>query len=356
MKKVLIINPFGIGDVLFTTSMINAIKQNSQDTRISYWCNERVRELIRNIPNLDKTFALSRGDLKRISRESKFTGLKKLIKLLIEVKREGFDTAFDFSLDHRYGMIAKLLGIKNRIGYNYKNRGRFLTHKINIEGFSEKHMVNYYADLLKFINIEPETNGLSLSVSEEQNTRMLDLLSNFGISENDILVGIAPGAGASWGNDASVKHWPNKKFAQLADKIITQLKTKIVIIGDKDERLIAQGLIKEMTNSAVDLTGKTEIRDLVALINNLDILITNDGGPLHIAVALGIKTVSIFGPVDPMVYGPYPPCAKHIVVTNHSLDCRPCYKNFRFNGCDYSRRCVEDISLEDVFLAVKELI
>ncbi len=355
MKKFLIINPFGIGDVLFTTPLIKAIKDNFPDSSIGYWCNERVKDLFKGEPNIDKVFALSRGDLKRYSNSSKFLALRKIIKLLSDIKKEKYEVAFDFSLDHRYGFLSKILGIKKRIGYDYKNRGRFLTDKIVLEGYKSRHIVEYYLELLKFIGIIAKTNYLNLSISGDGKLQAKELLIEAGVRENELLVGIAPGAGASWGKEAYLKHWLAKNFSQLADKIISEFNAKIVILGDSNERQIIQKIIYSMRYNAIDLVGRTNLQQLLGVISSLRLLVTNDGGPLHMAVACGVNTVSMFGPVDELVYGPYPAGPNHIVIKK-DLSCRPCYNNFRFSGCEYNRRCIEDITVDDVFLAVRKLI
>ncbi len=153
MKKFLIINPFGVGDVLFTTPVITSLKDKYPDSTIGYWCNERVKDIFADDPNIDKIFALSRGDLKRTYGNSRLEGIKRFLWLAFSIKKEKFDVVLDFSLDHRYSLLAKLLGIKKRIGFNYKNRGRFLTDKIDIDGYEDKHVVEYYLDLLKFIKM-----------------------------------------------------------------------------------------------------------------------------------------------------------------------------------------------------------
>ena len=105
----------------------------------------------------------------------------------------------------------------------------------------------------------------------------------------------------------------------------------------------------------LDLTGKLNLKELAAVINESKLLICNDGGPLHMAAALGVKTVSVFGPVDEAVYGPYPPDAKHVVVKK-DLPCRPCYKDFRFTGCVNNRRCLEGITVDEVYGQIKGLL
>lgn len=355
MNRFLIINPFGIGDVLFTTPVIKAIKDNLPDSHIGYWCNERVFPILKDNPAIDRILTGSRGDLKKIFEKSFIQGLSRSFGLLSQIKKEKFEVCLDYSLDHRYSLLAKLAGIKKRIGFNYKNRSKFLTDKIDIEGYSSKHMVEYYLQLLKPLNIEPRNGNLGLFISKEDEEKAKIKLKREGVLDKQLTIGIAPGAGASWGKDANLKHWPAIKFAQLADKLKEEFKVQALILGDMSERPIADIIISAAKHKPVDLVGKTTLLESAAIIKNLNLLITNDGGPLHMAVALGVKTVSIFGPVDEKVYGPYPPSGNHKVIKS-GISCRPCYKNFRLSGCINERRCIKDISVDEVYSAVGELI
>ncbi|MDD4979730.1 MAG: lipopolysaccharide heptosyltransferase II [Candidatus Omnitrophica bacterium] len=354
--KFLIINPFGIGDVLFTTPVIRAIKENYPDSIIDYWCNGRVAPVLRNNPRIDMVFALSRGDLKKIYRECIYKGIFRFWDLLFRIRKERFGAALDFSLDHRYGLIAKFAGIKKRIGFNYKKRGRFLTDRIDIDGYSDKHVVEYYLDLLKILAIIPQSRILELFVSEASRAKVKGIFGSYGVKDKDVVIGIAPGAGVSWGQDASLKHWPAKKFAQLADKLIANFGAKIIIIGDESEKPIADTLMNAMREKAIDLTGATTLEDLSAVIDNLAVLVTNDGGPLHMAAALGKKTVSFFGPVDPRVYGPYPVDEKRHIVLRSNLECSPCYVKFHLSGCGNNKECLEAIDVDSALDAVAKLL
>ncbi|HTZ11120.1 MAG TPA: glycosyltransferase family 9 protein [Candidatus Margulisiibacteriota bacterium] len=355
MKKFLIINPFGIGDVLFTKPVIMALKDSFPGCKVGYWCNERVSLILKNNPYIDKIFALSRGDLKKISKESKIDAIKKSWKLLREMRRERYDIALDFSLDHRYSLLAKLLGIKERFGFDYKGRGIFSTRKIYLEGYSSKHIVEYYLDLLKFLHIEPKTREMDLFVPESNRAKMRHMLTRYGLKEEDCCVGIFPGAGESWGKNASLKHWSALKFAQLADRLTESFSAKVILMGTDSEIPMADIIVAAAKNKIVNLVGKTSIDETAALMSLLDLVITNDGGPLHMAVALKLKTVSIFGPVDDLVYGPYPPSGDHIVI-KRQLDCRPCYMNFRFKGCAFNHACIDGITVEEVFQGARRLI
>ena len=354
-QKILIVNPFGIGDVLFSTPLISLLKEEIPDSSVSYWCNERTRPILANNQHIDKIFPLARGDLKKIFAVSRIKGIKALFSLTRQLKAEKFDLAFDLSLDHRYSLLLKMLGIKRRIGFDYKGRGKFLTDKIKIEGYAGKHMADHYLSLIKFLNIEPKTTGLGLYPIDEQVAKAKTNLSSLGISEKDLLIGIAAGAGASWGKDAQLKRWPAVKFAQLADKIMDNLEAKVLLLGNEEEEDIADTMLRNMRNKPLDLTGKTTLEELIALMSLLNIVIANDGGMLHMAVAVGTKTVSIFGPVDEAVYGPYPPSPDHIVIKNSGASCRPCYRNFRMPPCEKNRDCLANLTVEDVYSGVKKL-
>lgn len=354
-KKILLINPFGIGDVLFTTPIIHTLKDISADIKIGYLCNRRTASILENNPYIDSIFIYERDEFDAQRKKSNFAWIKKIISFLEQIKGGQFDLAIDFSLNTQYGFFSWYAGIKERIGYDFKKRGRFLSRKINLLDYNEKHIVEYYADLLKYLGLDLKYKNLELYPKKEDISRVEEILAKENISESDFLVGIVSGAGASWGKDAYLKRWSPENFAHLADKIIANYQAKIIIMGDYLEREIAQKIMGRMRCRATNLVGKTTIGEFASLLSKMKLVITNDGGPLHMAVALGVNSVSIFGPVNEIVYGPYPPSDRHMVIKKN-LTCRPCYKNFRFTGCFYDRKCIEDITVDEVYSAVKRLI
>lgn len=355
-KKILIINPFGIGDVLFTTPAIRAIKNRYPKAFIGYWCNERVEQILKNNPNIDRIFALSRGDLKKIFQKSKLKGMKESLRLFSEIKKEHFDISFDVSLDYRYNLISWLAGIEKRIGLNYKNRSKFLTHKIDIVGFDDKHVVEYYLDVLKFLNIGfPDSPKIELHLSKENCDWAAKFLQDNGIEEDGLLIGIAPGGGASWGGSANYLRWPEQKFAALSDILIKKHSAKIILFGSAEESEICNRIAPFLSKQAINIAGKLTLSQFVALFSKCKVIVCNDAGPLHVAVGLGVKTVCICGPVDEKVYGPFPYGSQNNRLVKKDLSCRPCYKRFRMADCS-KQICLEEISPEDALKAVEELI
>jgi 3-deoxy-D-manno-octulosonic-acid transferase len=355
-KKILIINPFGIGDVLFTTPIIHTLKDVFVQAKIGYLCNRRSAALVENNSYIDYLFLYDRDEFEALRKKSFFLWLKKAIGFLNEIKEKHFDLALDFSLNTQYGFFSWFCGIKERVGYDYKKRGIFLTKKIKLTGYDKKHIVEYYADLLALLGLKLGHKKLELYLKNEDVRRAEEMLKEAGITESDFLVGIIPGAGASWGEDAYLKHWPPENFALLSDKIIESRQAKIIILGNFLEKEIARTITKDMKEKAIDLSGMTTIGELAALLSKVKILITNDGGPLHMAVAQGVKTVSFFGPVDPKVYGPYPPDEKQHIVLRRNLECSPCYRNFRLAPCLKNKECLEGINVEDALGAVSALL
>ncbi len=353
--KILIINPFGIGDVLFTTPVINSIKARYPGSYIGYWCNLRVKPILESNPQINKVFALSRGDIKKIYHESFFKGVGSVIKLFKEMKLEFFDTCLDFSLDHRYSLFAKIIGIGKLFGFNYKHRGKFFTNCLDINGYNGMHVVEYYLELLNFLDIPVAERKLFLEAPFGSVTRAKLVLEASGVAENDFVIGVAPGAGGSWGKNAGYKHWSALRFAEVADRLIDKFQAKVLILGDETERDIADVLVHSMRNKPINMMGNTGLEILPAVIKNCKLLITNDGGPMHMAVALGVKTVSVFGPVSEIIYGPYPGSIDHVVLKK-TLACRPCYNNFKLEPCDRDKECLKDISADEVFDAAVKLL
>jgi ADP-heptose:LPS heptosyltransferase len=222
-------------------------------------------------------------------------------------------------------------------------------------GYHDKHVVEYYLKLLKFLNVPVNDKSLFLNVFASDDLKAKNIFASAGIEETDYVIGIFPGAGGSWGRDAALKHWPALKFAQVANKLMDKPGVKVVILGDESERKIAEVILHAMANKPIDLVGKTGLDILPAVIKNCNLLITNDGGPMHMAAALGIKSVSVFGPVSELVYGPYPASSEHIVLKT-DIECRPCYKNFRLSICDRDKECLKQVSVEAVFDAAVKLL
>lgn len=356
-KRILVINPFGIGDVTFSTPLLEVLKKEYPDSFIGYICNRRVSELIASNPCVDKIFMYEKDDYREAWARSKIQCVKKIWAFLTDIKNGHFDTSIDLSLAYPSSMLFGLVGIKKRLGLNYKNRGRFLTDKIDIDGFTDKHVIEYYSDVLKLLGIDTRKYQLKpkLYVSEQDRMWADSFLRNNGISQSELLIGLVPGCGASWGPDAKYRRWNPENFANVGDVLIDKYKARIILFGDSKEVGLCDKVKATMHGDVLTTCGKTSVGQLLGLLSKCGLLITNEGGTLHMAVAIDVPTVSIFGPVDDRIYGPYPASNRHAVITGDLVPCRPCYKKFKYRLCE-TNTCVSSISVEKVLKAAEKLL
>ncbi|MCM8783419.1 MAG: glycosyltransferase family 9 protein [Candidatus Omnitrophica bacterium] len=352
---ILVINPFGIGDVLFSTPLLRNIRNSFPDSFIAYLCNKRVAPLLENNPCIDEIFVFEKDEWRALWKRSRFTFVKKFYLFLSRIRKRKFHIAIDLSLGRQYNFFLWLIRVPKRIGFDYKERGIFLTHKIKIDGYHYKPVPAHYLELCRFLNIKPQQIKLEihLDAREEEKARQI-LKENGVIVGEDLIIGIAPGGGASWGKEAVLKHWKYDKLANLLGRLRDLYKAKIIMFGDEKERAICDEIVAKTKDKPLNLAGKTDLRTLASLMRQCRLIICNDGGPLHMAVSLGVKTVSIFGPVNEKVYGPYPPSFEHIVVTK-DVPCRPCYWKFRMPKCE-RRICLEEIEPQEIMQAVRMLL
>jgi len=353
-KKILIINTFGVGDVLFTTPLISNLKANYPGLYIGYICNRRTAALLERNPRVDRIFVYERDEFHTVYQRSKIALVTKFRQFLKEVQNEQFDLVLDVSLSRGTGFLTWLIGIKRRVGFNYKNRSIFLNKRIPLEGYERKHVVEYYLSLLEDLGGVIRSKDLELTLNEDDLKWAESFYSsNRALSNGNPVIGLVPGGGASWGKESSYKRWPAEKYAKLADKLIEKFSAVTILMGDKNELELCKKVSQEMSYQPIMACGETTINQFAALARKCSLMIVNDGGPLHIAVAAGIRTVSIFGPVDEYVYGPYPE-GNHIVIKKE-IACRPCYRRFRKAVCEHVS-CLNQLTVEEVLEKIKEIL
>ena len=355
MKKILIINPFGVGDVLFTTPVIDALKKRFPDSFIGYLCQKQTAAILENHPLVDKLFSYTRGDLKQARKRSRLEYIKMFLQGISEISNERFDLALDLSMVSQYGFLLWMIGVKQRFGFDYKKRGIFLTHKIKVAEIGRKHIIEYYLDLLRLLSIKKIDRKLKFYTALKDRQFADNFFDKHNVNENDLLIGIAPFGGGSWGKDSRCKQWPDERFAGIMTALLREYDCKLVIFGtskNADDCAVFKEVLRR--ENVIDALGKTSLGQLAAMIGNCGLFISNDSGPMHIACAKGVDTVSIFGPVDESVYGPVGVTACHEIV-KADIECRPCYKNFKKPDCE-NLACLVQISEDKVLNAVHKVL
>jgi ADP-heptose:LPS heptosyltransferase len=356
-RSVLIVNPFGIGDVLFTTPLVRALRRAFPEARLAYLCNRRTEPILRHNPHLDELIVYERDEMVRHWRRSIWQGLRELGRLLRRVRHLGADVVVDVSLGERYSFILGALGARRRVGFDFRRRGRFLTEALVIDGYHEEHVVRYYRRLLRFMGVACLQDSLELPVSDADRAWASAWVGAQQFGERHHLVGLVPAGGVSWGIDASFRRWHAEGVAAVGDALAERYAARIILFGEQADQPVCRRVAELMRHPALDVSGQTTLGQFVSLLGRMTLVVCNDGGPLHLAVSQGVRTVSVFGPVDPQVYGPYPvDGGRHEVVCREDLPCRPCYRQFRLPPCPYERACLTTIGPEAVVMACRRVL
>ena len=354
MKKVLVANIFGIGDVLFTTPLIANLKKSIEGVSVDYLCNARTKDIVKGSPDVDEIFVYEKDDYVKLWKRSKIGCLTALRELFSSIRRRKYDTVFDFTLSRKFGLFFKLAGIPRRVGLDYRKRGIFLTDRVPLTGFEGRHVVEYYLDLLRCAGVPVSVREMELVPDEAALEWARKYLKRKGI-EKERLVAVIPGGGASWGPQAFRKRWEAAGFSRAADILVGQ-GLKVALFGDQSETDLCRSVSDNMAEECAIAENTLTLERYIALLSRCAVVLCNDGGPLHVAAALGVKTVSIFGPVDEKVYGPYPGSDRHKVIVAREVPCRPCYNRFRLPECGYDNRCLTNITPETVAKACVKLL
>jgi len=350
-RRMLIVNPFGIGDVLFSTPLIRAVRRAFPQAYLAYLCNRRTEEILRRNPHLNDVFIYERDELVALWKQRTWSAVRAVVSLLRAIKRRRFDLAIDLSLGERYSFLLKCLGVRRRIGFDYRRRGRFLTHRLTIDGYRDRHVVEHYVQLLRSIGITLRDRHLELPVSEAGRRAAQERLRQLGLNPGHPTVGLIPAGGVSWGLQAHFRRWPQEGFVAVGSSLSARYGAQILIFGESADEAVCTHIAEGIGSAAVNLVGKTTLGEFVDCLQSCDVVVSNDGGPVHIAASQDVPTVSIFGPVDPDVYGPYPLSEEHRVVFRSDLPCRPCYHRFKLPPCPYERACLHELAADDVLSA-----
>ncbi|MBI5181846.1 MAG: lipopolysaccharide heptosyltransferase II [Nitrospirae bacterium] len=336
IKKILIRGTNWIGDAVLTMPAVNAVRKRFIDAEISILVKPWVAGLFVNSPDIDRIIIY--GDENYIS----LCGKRKLAS---DLKKYKFDMAILFQNAFEAAFLAFLAKIPIRYGYNTDGRGMFLTHKIPLSDETlKKHQVWYYLDLLRPIGINIERPELNLKIGNKDKSSALNILKINRIKKDDLIIGINPGA--SYG---PAKRWLPDKYAKLAEMLIERHNARIILFGSKDDKEVAAEIVSISTAKPLNLAGITSLTETAALIEQCRLFITNDSGLMHIAAALNVPVIAIFGSTSPEKTGPYGK-GHHIIYKN--AECSPCLKR----KCPTDFRCMGLISVDEVYSRAEKMI
>lgn len=325
--KILIIRTDGIGDLLNSTPAIALLRQNYPSAEITVLARPLNASVLIGNPDVDRVIVFDRqGEHQNVSAQLQFYRSLRTEKFHLVVAMQ---TA---TLPH---LIAFLSGASYRLGRYQKRFKSTLTHAWRGKyRKGETHEVDRNLALVKMICKGEGTRKLVLNLSPDEITNAKTHLTSWGVEKDGFLIGIHPG-GSSYD-----KQWPEKQYAELADRLVQQYTATILLLHGPVEDDLAHNIQNAMQTKAIIYAPKT-IRELAALLSRCNMVVCNDSGPMHLAAALDVPTVAIFGPTDHVAWRPM---SENASVVRRDMPCWPCSAH----KCKIGWECTKKLPVEMV--------
>jgi lipopolysaccharide heptosyltransferase II len=330
--KILILKPSSLGDVVHAIPVLRNLKLAYPSAEIYWWISAELSSLLESDPDLTGLFLFHRKKA-----ESPFFW-PSLAKEYRRMRRMGFTHVIDLQSLARSGITAWLANGEVTIGLDDPREGASTFYDIRVPRPSaHTHAVDWYLQVLRYFNIRPHFDFEWLP----QRPAAVAKLQREGLQADRIILN----PGARWEN----KRWPAEYFRELIGLLSRRFpQTQLVLLGGKSDYQISEA-IRNGNHSTLDLTGRTNLWEMIEVIRGARVMVTNDTGPMHIGAAVGTPLVPIFGPTEPMRTGPYGQIERTL---QGKLPCIPCMKPH----CTFSKplECLRMIGPEQVARVVAE--
>ena len=341
--RILLVKTHAIGDTLRITPAIKALRNKYPNAYIALLTGLSSKGIIEGNTDIDELFAFDESAL--------FTPkLMQLIRLIYKMRKGRFDTAFIFQYSALIHLLVLAFGIPYRIGFDRGGSGFSLTHSMPWDVTGERWVGDVFLDIPRFVGAETKDKRINIHISENDIIFADDFLNRNKITHKDILVGIFPGGGKNARDTVYQRRWRIGNYATLIDALVAHYETKIIIFGSSEEERLAFRLKELSHTEIINACGKTNLKQLSALVKRCSLLITNDTSPLHIAIAMDTPTISLFGPSR--ARAAIEENELHIAIQS-KYPCSPCYFNSAFRGCN-EPRCMESISINEVIATAEK--
>jgi lipopolysaccharide heptosyltransferase II len=364
--RILLIKPSAVGDVIHALPVLVKLRQRYPNARIDWMLTPHIADLVGNHPALSNVVLFQRQAYGRPWQSwSKSTG--GFAQFMTELRDAQYDLVVDLHGQFRSAFFSLVTGAPTRIGFDrprksVRRAGRALPRQAFVHGWTgareglwmaythriliptlDTHAAERYLLLGEMLNFPPGPPDFSVPVPTRAHASIDRVLEENGLSAKPLAL-LSPGT--LW----ETKHWPAEYFAEVA-RYFLQTGWGVVLAGSGKDRAVCQK-VSAQTPDVVDLSGKTTVSELAALISRAAMCVTNDSGPMHLAAALGAPLVAIFGPTDSLWVGPY---GQPDSVVRAGLPCSPCYLR-RIKDCPFGHACMKEVTPELVIGRIERLL
>lgn len=319
IKKILCIKPRGIGDIILSTIILENLHNHYKDVKIDYLTEGFAKDSLLNNPMINEVQTMGKTEFP--------------LKVALRLRKKKYGMVIDLWSNPRSAQITFLSGAKYRVGFAYRGR-KYAYNVLATSGRGSSHAAEHNLELLLRLNVPIISRNVSYHVSPADKIYAIKYFQdNFSRDEN--VIGIIPAGG--WES----KRCDAVKWIEICKKIVSLYNCKFFILWGPGDEKDVEIIMNEM-NSVSVRAPETDLNKMAALINECDILIANDSGPMHISAALGKPTLGIFGPTNPENHGPYSGNSAYVI--KEDLFCIICNKLI----CPYGHECMKELPVEKV--------
>jgi len=343
VKRILVRGPNWLGDAVMCEPTLRGLRSLFPEAQIALLVKPYVAEVFVGHPAVTRVLTYdSKG---------RHAGLTGKWALAGQLRQQGFDLAVLFQNAFEAALLSFLAGVPRRCGYAIDGRGLLLSDPIALpDRRSPPHLVRYYWDILKPLGLTGDPAAPRLVVFPEEEQAMEERFVKGGLPASDLVVGINPGS-----TGGRAKRWLPERFAEAADRLCRTIResrgqqVSVVIVGGKEEEPLGREIAARLSSRSLVLSGATTIRELMAALKRCEVLLTNDSGPMHVANALQVPVVSIFGSTDWRKTAPF---GNPDGLVRQPVDCAPCM----LLECPIDHRCMTRVTVDQVYeAATKQL-
>ncbi len=337
-SRILIIRADRIGDTVLSTPVIEAMRTAYPSAHIAVMVQTYVKDVVANNPFLNEIIIYNKKQV-----EGDWLGFS---QFAWEIRKKKFDLALILHPTNIVHSLAFLAGIPRRVGYDRK-MAFLLTDTIkDTKHLGQKHEMEYVLDLVRHLGIDPVHHGPYAPLDARSEQWADELLSKYGLTPQDKILALHPGT------SCRSKMWPAAYFAGAADELVRREGFKVLVLGGPDEKGITQDVVRRMSAPAIELAGISVSQD-TSILKRCQLLLTTDCGIMHIAAALGVPLVVIFGRkqpgISPIRFGPV---SKQGRVLHKDVGCRQCLAH----ECTRGFACLQAVRVDEVVDAAQALL
>lgn len=316
-----------LGDVLLATPTLHTLKAAYPAARLTVLVNRGTEDILRGNPHVDEIVPLDRGSILQ------------QIRFASEIRRRRFDTVVDLTDGDRAAFLTWISGASVRIGFNAEQRWTGHCYTTVVRGEDRAHRIERDLAALSPLGLEARDRIPRIWLTPEDDAGVETLVRELGIPRDRAWVVIQPAA-RYW-----FKAWPPERFAELADRLSDRFGCQILVGGSLQEATLTQAVVNHAKHQLLNIAGRSDVRTLAALLKRSALFVGNDTGVMHIASAVGTPVVGLFGPSNPVEWGPRGGSSE---VIYKGLDCRICFHPTCRRG---EENCMKLITVDDVMAA-----